>query len=96
MLLTTINNLPGIKRQDELILISDFLYCLFHDLNIFKRITYLFPVIGYSCLPNDQDFGIVGNKRKKANIDALPERWDEVAESSRKYPSTKTFLILGV
>lgn len=100
MLLDAINNLPDNKRKDELVLISDgcpgqnknktmvqFLYCLVHVLKIFKRVTYLFPMRGHSYLPNDQDFGLIGNKKKKANIVTLPEHWDKVVQDARQHPS---------
>lgn len=64
-----------------------FLYCLVHVLKIFQRITYLFPVRGHSYLPNDQDFALIGTKKKNIKIIEIPEKWDEVILSARKHPS---------
>lgn len=77
MLLDYLKNIPIEKLTDELVLISDgcpgqnknktmvrFIYCLVHILKLFKRVTHIFPVRGHSYLPNDQDFSLIGNKKK--------------------------------
>lgn len=100
MLLDSINNLPDEKMHDELVLLSDgcpgqnknktmvqFLYCLVHFLKIFQKVTYVFPIRGHSYLPNDQDFALIGNKKRTTNRAEIPETWDVVVKTARKHPS---------
>ena len=100
MLLDAINNLPDGKRYDELVLFSngcpgqnmnkamvEFLYCLVHVLKIFEKVTYLFPIRGHSYLPNDQDFSLIGKKKKSTIKVEIPEMWDKIVEEARKHPS---------
>lgn len=100
MLLHAINAMPDNKRHNELVLFSDgcpgqnknktmvhFLYCLVHVLRIFSKVTYLFPVRGHSYLPNDQDFALIGTKKKNIKMVEIPEKWDKLILSARKYPS---------
>lgn len=78
MLLDTINNHPDDKRCDQLVLISDgfpgqnknktmlhFLYCLVHILKMFIKSTRLFPIRSNSYLPDDMDFALIGNLKKR-------------------------------
>ncbi|KAJ8870125.1 hypothetical protein PR048_029137 [Dryococelus australis] len=50
----------GCSGQNENHSVVYFQYILVHRL--FKKIIRVFPMIGYSCLPNDQDFALVENK----------------------------------
>lgn len=64
-----------------------FLYCLVHVLKLFQKVTYLFPIRGHSYLPNDQDFGLIGKKKKLATKVEVPEMWDKAVKEARKHPS---------
>lgn len=100
MIFHFINNfLPETQRCNELVLISDgcpgqnknrtmvfFIYCLVHVLKLFHKVTYLFPIRGHSYLPNDQDFALIGVKKKKTPSAEVPEVWDENIKTARKHP----------
>lgn len=61
-------------------------YFLVHVLKMFKTVTHLFPVRGHSYLPNDADFALIGNKKKRCSPE-VPEDWDKVIREARKYPT---------
>ncbi|CAH2089734.1 unnamed protein product [Euphydryas editha] len=86
-------------HSDKLVLISDgccgqdnnyvmvyFLYCLVHALKLFKSIKYIFSIRGHTYLPNDQDFSLIRNKKKKMTAE-VPDDWNDLMETVRKNPS---------
>lgn len=86
-------------NASELILISDgcagqnknyvmvkFWYMVVHVLKLYTKVTHIFPVRGHSYLPNDQDFGLIGQERKKVTAE-IEEDWDKVILSAKQKPS---------
>ncbi|CAH1112277.1 unnamed protein product [Psylliodes chrysocephalus] len=75
---------PG---QNKNYIMLHFLFILVHVLNIFEKITYLFPIRGHSYLPNDQDFALIEKKKPYLERVKTPEEWDKVILSARSKPS---------
>lgn len=64
-----------------------FLYFLSHVLKIFDGILYIFPVRGYSYLPNDQDFGLIEKTKRRVERVEVPEERDKLILKAREKPS---------
>ncbi|KAJ8883576.1 hypothetical protein PR048_015420 [Dryococelus australis] len=65
-----------------------FIYCLAHVLKVYDKVTYIFPVRGHTYMPNDQDFSLIGHKKKSTASAELPVDWDSVIFNARKCPTS--------
>ena len=91
MLLDAINNLPDGKRYDELVLFSDGCPGQNKNKTILGRVSLLLSPRAetfLSYLPNDQDFSLIGKKKKSTMKVEIPEMCDKIVEEARKHPSS--------
>lgn len=76
----------GCAGQNKNHIMVYFQYFLVHVLKLFKSVKHIFPIRGHTYLPNDSDFALIGNKKKKFSPE-VPSDWDKIISEVRRYPS---------
>ena len=60
---------------------------LFNDMPNLEYVIHRFPIVGHSYLPNDRDFGVIANAKKKKEQLYSSQEYIRMIEAARKKPS---------